>query len=213
MFLGMGSICVWDCARYLLPLGDWCRRPSCRRCRTHDEVAWTSGGKAISHDSGLKIFVFSEPFFVAVQPWHESLVSYPASLACLRGTVTELNWARSLWIGGAGGRRVNMQRSDWPKAFHSTYTLWLSGRISVIDCIETEIGEMREATKCVPREQRIVQAYLWVKMRAEYEKCVHVGRSASDWHRTKHVTTHWCESFCLWMTLQELQTVYKNITP
>ena len=47
------------------------------------------------------------------------------------------------------------------------FTPLLSGRINVIDvdCIESETGEMRDATKCVAREQRIVQAYLRVKMR------------------------------------------------
>ena len=47
-FGGRGSISVWDCARYLSPLGDRCQCLSCTRCRMHDGAAWICGGNAIS---------------------------------------------------------------------------------------------------------------------------------------------------------------------
>ena len=62
MFWGVGSICVWDCIPYLLPLGDWCQCPSCTRYRIRREEPWTFGGKATSPDSFREIFVVSEPF-------------------------------------------------------------------------------------------------------------------------------------------------------
>ena len=81
------------------------------------------------------------------------------------------------------GEGIKMQCSDWPKAFHSTYTQIVvaqrQNQLHKLNFAETETGKLRDATKCLTEEQQCAHTYLRVKMCTEYEKCVHVGRSAN----------------------------------